>query len=158
MISLYLGRYDKDGARYVQHVFVEKRISLIQSFHMEVAKLFDKQLKNVRHSLLTDFDQELESVMGREDEEFASFVSEAQARYENRFREAVKKVVIDGAQWEWKDQLEELRKGMTEKVKARERERVAQRTHRPDPDDDDDDSISLGEVVLGVLGVLALFL
>jgi hypothetical protein len=159
IIRFHLERYDEDAGRYVQHIFMEKRISLVQSFHTEVWKLFKKQLKNVRHSLLANFDKELGEVMWKE--EFASLVSEAQVKYESHFREAAKKIVIDQAEWEWNDELKELRNGMTEKVKvrerdravhqARERERVAQEALERERARQQDNGISPAEIALGLL-------
>jgi hypothetical protein len=104
---------------------MEKRAALIHSFHNEVSKLFERQLKNHRLSLLASFDKVLEEAVAKEDPEFIAISSDTKHRFEEDFTTAARNIVIDGAKWDWEREFEELQSGMVDRIKACERERSA---------------------------------
>ncbi|KAF8960227.1 root hair defective 3 GTP-binding protein-domain-containing protein [Flammula alnicola] len=122
-----LARYDENARRYAQSVYVEKRATLIHSFHNEVSKLFGGQLRNLRLSLLAAFDKVLEEAIAREDPEFIAISSNTKHGYEEDFTTAARNTALDGAKWDWENEFEELQSGMVDRIKACERERNASR-------------------------------
>ncbi|KAJ6568689.1 root hair defective 3 GTP-binding protein-domain-containing protein, partial [Mycena capillaripes] len=120
-----LAHYDEDARRYAQSVYAEKRAALIHSFHDEVSKLFGRQLKNHRISLLASFDKVMEEAITKEDPEFIAISSDTKHRFEEDFTTAARNTVIDGAKWDWEREFEELQSGMVDRIKACERERSA---------------------------------
>jgi hypothetical protein len=98
---------------------------LLHSFQNEVSKLFTAQLRNMRLSFLSGFDNILRDAMTKGDSDFAATVSNARASHERDFIAAAEaaSTCIDAINLDWEFELEELRRGMVQLTKVCEQER-----------------------------------
>jgi hypothetical protein len=108
---------------------------------MEVWKVFDKQLKNLRRSLLDQFNTDLEDAIAMDEAEFTTFVSDALSKYGRHFEEAAKKFALDETEWEWTAELQELQNALEDVVRARKRDRATPLTVNRD------DDVALGKIM-----------
>lgn len=113
-------RYDRDASSCHQSVYQRKRALLLDAFESTCSPLFAGQLKNLHQTCLAIFESEITDITGSCEFDFTSFVDTASIRCEDRFKASAEEAWVEGAEWNWIDELEQLKQDVnntTERVR-----------------------------------------
>jgi protein SEY1 len=121
-------RYDEDASRYHQDVYQRKRADLVATMESLLSPLSAGQFKLLHRDCLHAFEQELLAGMSQDDCQFADLMDKLCTRLEKKFEENAREASIEGAGWNWEDELELLKtdiRNEADKIRASETKRVS---------------------------------
>ncbi|PPQ99267.1 hypothetical protein CVT24_009312 [Panaeolus cyanescens] len=118
-----LGQYDRDTSHYAAAIHQGRRKALSGAFFNEVSVIVFGQLRNLRSSSLTAFDNTLRDSMTQDDVLYQATVSQERTRHENEYASEVHSLRLDGSNWPLEPESQQFMDGLAERATIREREK-----------------------------------